>query len=122
MVAALLSDLGVSMGPQSADGMQRDGLLGGEATGIFYVEDAATTVDARARKIIPAQDFVAAYGVKTVFGMGGAWANGEAVACIVFGRKFLARNVARRVAPLLSVFRAATNTLAVSGRHFEEQR
>jgi hypothetical protein len=123
MVAALLSDFGASVTSRRSDGgMQIEGLLGGSRAGIFYVDDAATAVDARGRKIIPEQDFVATYEVKTVFGIGGAWASGERVACIVFTRQSVERSVVRRVAPILSVFLAATNTLAVDGRHYADAR
>lgn len=43
----------------------------GKISGLFYVEDAAKNTDKLGRKIISAQDFVAKYNVKTVFGMGG---------------------------------------------------
>jgi hypothetical protein len=120
MLAALLFELGVTPAwiEQRAEGVQVDHLRGGEAAGIFYVEDARTATDAQGRKVIPAQDFVSEHDVQTVFGMGGAWPNGHLAVAIVFVRQRVDRSVVRRLAPLLGVFRAATTALAMRGNTF----
>jgi signal transduction histidine kinase len=56
----------------------------GTVAGTFYVADAATEIDAKGRKIIPAADFVAEQGIKTVFGLGGAFASGQLLVELVF--------------------------------------
>jgi hypothetical protein len=49
------------------------GMLGG----LFFVQDASTEVDSQGRKIIAAQPFVQAYGVKSVFGFGGGYSDSQ---------------------------------------------
>lgn len=112
MVARLLQDLGVGMDffdPQPA--VQTWKLLGG-VNGVFYVPDAATAADALGRRVIPAQDFVAKHGVKSVFGMGGAYLAGSMVCAIVFASEPVARAQAERFARTISLFKAATLRLA----------
>lgn len=120
MVAALLTELG--MAPESfrpdGPGVPIDQLLGGEAAGIFHVPEPRVSTDPKGRRIIPAQDFIHAQEVATVFGIGGIWPNGELVVCIVFTREVVARATVRRLAPALSVFRSATTALAMNGKYF----
>jgi hypothetical protein len=120
MLAAILPELGVTASwiEHRTDGVVVDQLLGGEAPGVFYVEDARTATDAQGRKVIPAQDFVNEHAVETVFGMGGAWPNGHLAIAIVFARARVDRSVVRRLAPLLGVFRSATTPLAMRGSTF----
>ncbi|MGH7435777.1 MAG: hypothetical protein ACRENE_08885, partial [Polyangiaceae bacterium] len=120
MVSALLSQLGVDPWRSTRDtrGIRVDQLLGGQSSGIFHVEDAATSVDAKGRKIIPAQEFVATYGVKTVYGMGGYWPDGTFATCVAFTRESVDRAAIRRVAPILSVFGAVATPLVARGKYF----
>jgi hypothetical protein len=120
MFATLLSELGLppSWTRGRVDRIQVDHLLGGGGAGVFYVPDARTAKDPLGRFIIGEQDFVKKHGIQTVFGMGGAWPNGSVVACIVFLRRVVDLTVVRRLAPLVGVFRAATNTLAANGDYF----
>lgn len=119
MVAALFAELGFSLvGRERGASCER--LLGGESAGSMYVADAKTAVDQRGRKVIAAQDFVAVHGVETVFAVGGCWPNRDLVACIVFLQGSLGRAAVRRLAPLLSVFRAGTTSQAMHGRYFAD--
>jgi hypothetical protein len=120
MVSALLCELGATPAwvDQRASGVQVEHLLGGEASAVFHVADAATATDTQGRKVIPAQDFVAAHRIATVFGMGGFWPNGDLVASILFSREVVDRSTVRRLAPILSVFRAATTGLVMKGLYF----
>jgi two-component system NtrC family sensor kinase len=122
MISALLSQVGFDplRSREETRGIRIDQLLGGGGAGVFHVEDARSSVDPDGRKIIPAQDFVAKYGVRTVYGMGGCWPDGSFVTCIVFTRELLDRATIRRVAPVLSVFRAVTTPLVARGRYFAE--
>jgi hypothetical protein len=120
MVATLLSELGYQL-----DGLDpykgralTERLIGGESAGTMYVDDAKSALDALKRKVVPAQDFVAAHGVETVFAIGGCWPNQSLAACIVFMRCPLSRTFVRRIAPVLSVFRAGTTPLAMHDRYF----
>ena len=119
MVARLLQDLGVGMDffdPQPA--VQTWKLLGG-VNGVFFVPEAATATDQFGRHIIPAQDFVARHGVKTVFGMGGAYLAGSMVCGIVFAAEPVPRAQAERFARTISIFKAATLRLARQNLFFE---
>ena len=68
--------------------------------------------------MITAADFVAAYDVKSVFGMGGAYLSGALTAVMVFSRLKVERSVAERFALLVSPFKAATSQLVSSERVF----
>lgn len=122
MISALLSQVGFDpLGSrEETSGIRVDQLLGGEGAGVFHVEDARSAIDSQGRKVIASQDFVAAYGIKTVYGMGGCWPDGSFVTCIVFTREQLDRTTIRRVAPVLSVFRAVTTPLVARGRYFAD--
>jgi hypothetical protein len=124
MISALLSQLGFKPPDRREDtrGIRVDHLLGGQAAGVFHVEDARTSVDSQGRKIIPAQDFVATYDVRTVYGMGGCWPDGSFVTCIVFTRKSLDRATIRRAAPILGAFGAVAAPLVARGRYFAESK
>ena len=93
----------------------------GGFNGVFYVADAATARDSQGRFIIPAQDFVAKYGVKTVFGLGGAYLGGALAACIVFAGEQLPRQQAERFAGLATPFKAATAELVRSRQYFDAE-
>lgn len=84
MMSRLMASLGGDLDwIDSKDTVQVVSRLGTVA-GTFYVPDAATEVDTRGRKVISATDFVAEHGVKTVFGIGGAFASGQLLVCLVF--------------------------------------
>jgi hypothetical protein len=119
MVAALFAELGFSVAA-SERSAPRPRLLGSESAGSMYVADAKTAVDDRGRKVIAAQEFVVTHEVETVFALGGCWPNGDLVACIVFLQGPLERATVRRLAPLLSVFRAGTTPQAMHGRYFAD--
>ncbi|MHC4167426.1 MAG: hypothetical protein ACYSWQ_10750, partial [Planctomycetota bacterium] len=77
MISRLLKQVGLDLDwidSQDADIVTKT--LGG-VSGIFYVPDAAQAVDHQGRKIIPAQDFVEANDVKTVFGLAGGYPAGK---------------------------------------------
>jgi len=118
MVAALLTELGLDLNwlraPRDLFARQ---LVGG-FNGVFHVKDAATGADAEDRLIIPAQDFVSANRVGTVFGGGGAYYDGTVVASIFFTRETLTRSEAERFGPLASIFKTRSSRLVTSGRIF----
>lgn len=118
MLARLLRELGIDLSwLDEAPEVVTRRLLGG-FNGLFYVHDATTARDARGRPIIPAADFVAKYGVKTVFGTGGFYPDGTLVVCIVFTRETLARSTVERLASLISMVKGETFGVARSRRFF----
>ncbi|MHC4166906.1 MAG: hypothetical protein ACYSWQ_08115, partial [Planctomycetota bacterium] len=80
----------------------------------------AQAVDHQGRKIIPAQDFVEANDVKTVFGLAGGYPAGKMfVTAIVFCRETLEKTEAELFSPLLDAMTANTASLASTGAIFE---
>ncbi|HEX9918873.1 MAG TPA: hypothetical protein VGA87_06885, partial [Pyrinomonadaceae bacterium] len=94
MVARLMSDMGI--GSDWFDKFEPDILVKnlGRAAGVFYVRDARTRLDARERRIVSAQDFVAAHDIRTVFGLGGSYLNGSFVTLILFTREIIEQSQA----------------------------
>ncbi len=85
----------------------------GSMSGVFFVQDAATEVDHAGRKIIAAQDFVTAHGVKSVFGFGGAYIGTHTFAVtILFLRETIGKDKAEQFAAGLSSFKTQTMGLA----------
>ena len=107
MIARLLTDLGVEL--KSLDtpdaGMS---VVRRDWAGLFHVPDARTTKDQLGRLIIPDQDFVAEYGVKTVFGIGGAYPGGRIAVLILFTKETVPREIAERFLPIIAQFKVAT--------------
>lgn len=88
-------------------------------SGVFHVRDAKTEVDSQGRKIIAAQDFVEAEGIKTVFGVGGCYMGTSMFfTTVVFLREFLEKDMAERFILQASKFKTATLNLVDEGRIF----
>jgi hypothetical protein len=117
MIARLLAELGVDLGGLADSAIFARRLIGGYI-GVFHVEDAAVAVDAQGRNIIPAADFIAEHGIRTVFGMGTAFLDGSVAACIVFARELMTRTQAERFGGLMSHFRLVTRALLRDGALF----
>lgn len=93
----------------------------GRTAGVFHVQNATTAVDQQGRKIIAAQDFVAANQVKTVFGLGGGYVTNRVfVVLIVFCREEVTKSQAALFMPLITTFKANTTSLATPGAFFEK--
>jgi hypothetical protein len=118
MVAKLLSDLDANLvGLDDGTLLASRKMLGG-ANGAFYVADASTTLDAIGRHVIPARDFVAAHQVRSVFGMGGAYADGKMAIAVVFTSETIDRLVVDRYPSLISNFKMVTAQLVRAGQVF----
>lgn len=118
MVARMMSDMGI--GSDWFDKLEPDILVKslGRAAGVFYVRDAKTWLDRQNRKIVSAQDFVAAHDVKTVFGLGGSYLNGSFVTVIIFTRETLEQSQIESFMPLVNTFKGATISLVMEGAIF----
>jgi hypothetical protein len=90
----------------------------GKIATVFYVPDAATARDPINRLVIPAQDFVKQNGVKTVFGVGGAYAVGCICTVLCFVSETLDRSVVDRFLPVINFFKQATTRPVMDGRFF----
>ncbi len=120
MLARLLGDLRVDLKVlDDGRSVATRQMLGGR-NGTFFVEDALTAIDERGRHVIPARDFVSAYGIRTVFGMGGAYLDGTLVVAIFFCSELLDRLVVDRFPSFISSFKMATAHLASDARWFSD--
>jgi hypothetical protein len=118
MIAKLLSDLEVDLASlDEGKPIATRRMLGGTNM-TFYVPDAPGARDALGRPIIPARDFVSDFGIRTVFGMGGAYAGGQLVVSIVFTSEAVERTTADRFPNLIGSFKMNTAALVNEGRIF----
>jgi hypothetical protein len=89
MVAALIRQLGNSVSWFERLSPSRNKGEGFDVfTESFFVRDPEQTRDLSGRLLIPAQEFVARYGIKSVFGVGGEFLTSRIIlACIFFSRQ-----------------------------------
>lgn len=119
MMSRLLKSLGLSLDWLSGNGTGIIQDTIGKTAGIFYVPDARTAVDEKGRKIIAAQDFVAKYNVRAVFGTGGGYIHDATfIVLIVFTREQIDEERAQCFLHLATVIKAATTRLLLHGRIF----
>jgi hypothetical protein len=119
MISHLLKSLGFPSDWVSSDSTGIIQRTMGKMAGLFYVADARTAVDEKGRKIIAAQDFVAKYNIKTVFGIGGGYVKDATfIALIIFAREQLDEDRAQCFLPLATVIKAATTHPLLRGRIF----
>jgi histone H3/H4 len=118
MISRLLKELGVPLDwIDSHDSEIIKKVLGGSA-GLFYVEDASQATDHEGRKIIVAQDFVSKYSVKSVFGTGGAYDNGQMLVIVVFCHDTFPKEVSERFLALADNFLRRTSSFVEEGNIF----
>jgi hypothetical protein len=120
MIARMLKQLGVELDwTEREDDTAIVGKTFGFQSGVFYVSEAASAVDAEGRKIIAAQDFVAQYGVQTVFGVGGGYVGTPVYATLIgFCRERIDEPQVERLRSHIDRFKAETATLVKSGKFF----
>ena len=80
MVAQLIRALGLDIATAIAPSVEIIRDLAGKTYGVFHVREA------RESPYIPAQDFVARYGIRSVVGFGGVLPSGDLFAVILFAR------------------------------------
>ena len=112
MISRLLKELGVPL--EWVDSHDSEMIIRtmGTSAGLFFVDDASDSTDHQGRKIIAAQDFVTDYGVKSVFGTGGAYPNGQIVVVVVFCRDEFSRGTAEKFLSVTNLFMSQTSALA----------
>jgi hypothetical protein len=109
MIAKLLADLEVDLAAlDDGSAIATRHMLGGVNLA-FFVADAVAALDRGARHVIPARDFVERYGVRTVFGMGGAYVDGTLAIAIAFTSELLDRPTVDRFPSLIGNFKLATS-------------
>lgn len=121
MIARMLKQLGVTLDWLDSHDEAVVGKTFGIQSGVFYVPEAATAVDGRGRKIISAQDFVARYGIETVYGLGGGYVETPVFAAIIgFCRERVEREQVERLRPHVARFKAETVGLVARGSIFAD--
>jgi hypothetical protein len=118
MISRLLKEFGVPLDWIDTRDAAKIARSIGRSVGLFFVDDASTATDAEGRKIIAAQDFVSKYGVKSVFGAGGAYANGQLAVIVVFCDEPVDRSTAETFLDMASLFKSKTAGLVEAGRTF----
>jgi HPt (histidine-containing phosphotransfer) domain-containing protein len=83
----------------------------GTVAGTFHVPDAATQRDSKDRLVIPAVDFVKEHGIKTVFGIGGAFATGQLIVILVFCTEEISIETIQQMQTPFLHFKAAVSPL-----------
>jgi GAF domain-containing protein len=119
MISRLLHQLGIELDWFERNDTAIVGQSFGLQSGVFYVDDAATAVDRQGRSIITAQEFVANYGVRTVYGVGGGYVGTPVYTTIItFCREHVEQAQAEQFRTHIDRFKAETEMLAKQGRIF----
>ncbi|HYE07000.1 MAG TPA: response regulator [Planctomycetota bacterium] len=121
MIARMLQDMGLDLGLQTDGDPYIERVLGAGWVGLFYVGDALTARDDRGRRIIPAVDFVERYGVRTVFGLGKAYANGSIASLVAFTSAIVPRERVEALVPIMNLFKAETLRFVNDGAIFRAE-
>lgn len=119
MIAAMLTELGIELEGFDQPGDIIVGQTFGVHSGVFHVSDAATTVDDEGRKVIGAQDFVARYGIRSVFGVGGGYVGTPVYLTLIwFCREVVGAELAEACRTHVDRFKAETAAQVQAGRLF----
>jgi hypothetical protein len=120
MIAKLLADLEVDLaGLDNGSPIVTRRMLGG-LNNMFFVPDAQAP-ERDGRHVIAARDFVRVRGIRTVFGMGGAYVDGTLVVAIAFTTELVDRAAVDRFPSLIGNFKMATTSLLAADRIYEPE-
>lgn len=109
MTAQLFRIIGFDLdAPKTKEHGVTEKAWGAGRAGLFYVENAAKTVDSLGRKIIGAEPFVEQNGVHTVFGVARAYRENLFMVQLIFCRHLVSRERAREFLPLAAILRGTT--------------
>ena len=119
MMSRLLKELGLNLKWIESNDSEVVAKTIGKMAGLFYVPDAKTSLDHKGRKIIAAQDYVAANNVKTVFGFGGGYMLSTTfITIIIFTREMIEKNIAEKFLMLVNLIKTATLSMVREGKIF----
>ena len=119
MMSRLLKQLGAGIDWIDTNDTELVARVFENLSGVFYVRNARVEVDKQGRKIIAAQDFVEAYNIKTVFGIGGCYLGTSLFfTTIVFLREFLEKDMVDRFMLQANKFKTATLDIVDEGKIF----
>lgn len=114
MVAGLLQQMGVGINWLDVEDLHAQ-VIDNKLSGTFHVPDAATEKNAQGEHVIPAQDFVQNFGVKSVFGIGDAYPNGQICVIIAFCSGDISKESVEMMRPVVDAYVAGTSEKAVFG-------
>ncbi len=121
MMSRLLKQLGMGLEWIDTNDTQLVVRAMGRSSGVFYVRDAATELDVEGRLIIPTQDFVEQYGVKTVFGIGGGYLGSNTFfTLILFLNETIEPEMANKFSTQVNKFKTATMEPVDSETFFQD--
>ncbi|MCT4607069.1 MAG: hypothetical protein N4A64_13390 [Marinisporobacter sp.] len=116
MMNRVLQQIGVSFGDDIKNPSDNKSF-----SGLFYVKDSQSELDDLGRHVIASQEFVEKYGVKTVFGFGGAYLNNDNFfTAIIFLKKQVNMGPVENVALSATNFKIATKGYLTSRRIFND--
>jgi hypothetical protein len=122
MISRLLSDLRFRLEPAASESAPFVTRAFANANGLFYVADAAATLDEKGRLVIPAAEFVRDHDVGTVFGFGGSYViQPMFVSTILFTKERVTKQTAMHFLQLSSAFKGATSRFVTRGLLFETE-
>ena len=119
MVSRLMSDMGTGLEWVDKQELRIVVKSFGRMARVLYVEDAATARTSDGFHIVPDQEFVAANGIKTIVGLGGAYLNRSIVLALLFTNEIIRRRAVEKFMPLINTFKVATMKLVSDRRIFE---
>lgn len=119
MVSRLMSDMGTGL--EWVEKLKLNLVVRsmGQMARLLYVADAQTALTEDGFKVVPDREFVAANGVRTVVGLGGAFLNRTIVSIVLFTSELASQESAERLMPLIHAFKVATMRLAMGGKIFD---
>jgi len=118
MVSRLLQQMGVGIDWVDAADLRTAIPGAAQLSGFFYVPNAATEKDAKGRLVIPAQDFVSKYRIRTVCGVGATYSNGAMATAILFATRAVSIAATRHLQPLIDAFVSSTTARVLNGALF----
>lgn len=118
MVSRLLQQMGVGIDWIDEADLRSAVPGAAQLSGFFYVANAATEKDGKGRFVIPAQDFVEQYGIKSVCGVGAAYGSGAMAVVIAFTTDTVTVAATRQLQPLIDAFVSSTTSLERNGSLF----
>jgi len=120
MVSRLLQQMGVGIDWVDAVDLRSAVPGAAQLSGFFYVPNATTEKDAKGRLVIPAQDFVSDYRIKTVCGVGATYSSGTMAVAIMFATRSVTIAATRHLQPLIDAFVSSTTALVQNSAYFAE--
>jgi hypothetical protein len=119
MVSRLMSDMGTGLEWVEKLELSLVVKSTGQMARLLYVGDARTACTEDGFKVVPDREFVAANGVRTVVGLGGAYLNRTIVTVILFTDELAPQAAVEKLMPLIHAFKVATMRVVMQNKIFD---